>query len=99
MVAQILAFKGTPDLEQSSPFECGFRPWENRRQAFSIQFFLVALIFLIFDIELVLIFPLVVTAGKSLPFLSLMVFIIFLMILTAGFIFEWLTSQLEWYYF
>lgn len=92
-----LALKQPKEQEKHSPFECGFIPWENSRQTFSIQFFLIALIFLIFDVELILIFPYIITAMHCIPLISLLSLSVFLLVLTAGFVFEWLTNQLSWY--
>ncbi len=82
--------------EKKEPFECGFRPLENRWQRFSIQFFLVSLIFLIFDVELILMFPILMSVVKRIEVSTILIFFIFLVILTLGFILEWFLKQLEW---
>jgi NADH-quinone oxidoreductase subunit A len=77
-----------PDAEKVSPYECGFSPLGDARQSFSVQFYLVALLFLIFDLEVLFLFPFaVVLYDCSLH--AFWVGIIFLIILTIGFIYEW----------
>jgi NADH:ubiquinone oxidoreductase subunit 3 (subunit A) len=76
-----------PDSEKVSPYECGFTPLGDARQKFSIQFYLVAILFMIFDLEVLLLFPFAV----SLYYLSIYGFwivLLFLLILTVGFIYE-----------
>jgi len=77
-----------PDAEKVSPYECGFSPLGDARQSFSVQFYLVALLFLIFDLEVLFIFPFAVVQYES-NFYAFWIFIIFLIILTIGFIYEW----------
>ena len=87
-VAFNLSIKVSQDLEKLRPFECGFSPLESRWQRFSIQFFLVSLIFLIFDVELILMFP-IVPAALSAQLSSMgLVFVVFLALLTIGFVLE-----------
>lgn len=83
-----LALKTGEDAEKLSPFECGFRPFESRWQRFSIQFFLVSLVFLVFDVELILMFPLLSTITKTLRIRGVLLFMIFLVILTGGYAVE-----------
>jgi len=73
-LALMLALKNPLDMEKLSPFECGFTPFERRWQRFSIQFFLVSLIFLIFDVELILMFPLFPGIRKTLRTQSMLLF-------------------------
>ena len=78
------------------PFECGFSPSLNNRNNFSIQFFLVALIFLIFDIELILLFPILTNTLVTLSYIRAFRFRMFLTILTLGLFVEWAQGILEW---
>lgn len=81
--------------EKLSPYECGFQPFEDARQEFDVRFYVVALLFLIFDLEIVYMVP----WSLSLTSLSLEGYwsmILFLGILTLGFIYEWLSGALNW---
>jgi NADH-ubiquinone oxidoreductase chain 3 len=64
-LSSILAFKTTNNREKPSPFECGFNPFNSSRIPFSIRFFLIAIIFLIFDVEIALILPIIITLSSS----------------------------------
>jgi NADH-ubiquinone oxidoreductase chain 3 len=78
------------------PFECGFTPKFRARLPFSIRFFLIALVFLVFDVELVLIFPFVIGCQLSDPQFTSLGIIIFLAILFAGLAHEWNQGSLDW---
>lgn len=84
-----------PDAEKLSVYECGFSPFGDARSKFDIKFYLVAILFLIFDLEIAFLFPWAITLGKlgTLGFVSMMVF---LLIITIGFIYEWAKGALEW---
>lgn len=84
-----------PDAEKNSPYECGFEPFSNPRNKFDIRFYLVAILFIIFDIEIIFLFPWAITLGKIglFGFWSMM---LFLTILTIGFIYEWKKGALDW---
>ncbi len=84
-----------PDSEKLSPYECGFDPFGDARAQFDIRFYLVAILFIIFDLEIAFLFPwaVVLTDIGMLGFWSMMVF---LGILTVGFIYEWKKGALEW---
>lgn len=84
-----------PNTTKNSGFECGFDSFDNARIPFDIRFYLVALLFIIFDLETAFLFPWAV-AFKTLPFLGIVSMIFFLSILTAGFIYEWYVGALEW---
>nr|YP_010373804.1 NADH dehydrogenase subunit 3 [Harmostica fulvicornis]UPI55331.1 NADH dehydrogenase subunit 3 [Harmostica fulvicornis] len=88
--------KSTMDREKMSPFECGFDPKSSARMPFSIQFFLIAILFLIFDIEIVIILPSMITLKTStfMTWSTTMTF--FIMILIGGLIHEWKNNMLEW---
>jgi len=90
----ILAFKA-PDAEKLSAYECGFNAFDDARMKFDIRFYLVSLLFIIFDLEVAFLFPWAVAfrqIGVS-GFVSMM---IFLGVLTIGFIYEWKKGALEW---
>jgi NADH-quinone oxidoreductase subunit A len=84
-----------PNTEKNSAYECGFDPFSDARHKFDVRFYLVAILFIIFDLEVAFLFPWAVTLGKIgvFGFWSMMVF---LAILTVGFIYEWRTGALEW---
>lgn len=81
------------NTEKASSYECGFDPFEDARSRFDVRFYLVALLFIIFDLEVAFLFPLV---GASLPCSSAVVVVIFLVILTLGFVYEWSQGALQW---
>ena len=84
-----------PDPEKLSAYECGFEPFGDSRMEFDVRFYLVAILFIIFDLEIAFLFPWAVTLGTlgSLGFWSM---IFFLFVLTIGFIYEWKKGALEW---
>ena len=84
-----------PDPEKLSAYECGFEPFEDSRMEFDVRFYLVAILFIIFDLEIAFLFPWAISLGKIglLGFWSMM---IFLFILTIGFIYEWKKGALDW---
>nr|YP_010199848.1 NADH dehydrogenase subunit 3 [Hydropuntia urvillei]UAD89856.1 NADH dehydrogenase subunit 3 [Hydropuntia urvillei] len=83
------------DQEKVSAYECGFNPFDDARATFDIRFYLVAILFLIFDLEISFLFPWSLVLG-NLPLLGFWSMIIFLIILTVGFIYEWYKGALEW---
>jgi NADH-quinone oxidoreductase subunit A len=90
----LLAFKN-PDPEKLSAYECGFNAFDDARMTFDIRFYLVAILFIIFDLEVAFLFPWAVAFGDLglFGFISMM---IFLAILTIGFAYEWKKGALEW---
>nr|YP_010952950.1 NADH dehydrogenase subunit 3 [Empoascanara circumscripta]WMQ52393.1 NADH dehydrogenase subunit 3 [Empoascanara circumscripta] len=88
--------KQISDNQKSSPFECGFNPMTYKRLPFSIHFFLIAVIFLIFDIEIIIILPMILTLKSSQLTTWLMTSTIFVMILIMGLYHEWLNGMLNW---
>ena len=84
-----------PDPEKLSAYECGFEPFSDSRMEFDVRFYLVAILFIIFDLEIAFLFPWAISLGKIgiLGFTSMM---IFLFILTVGFIYEWKKGALDW---
>ena len=84
-----------PDKEKNSPYECGFEAFEDSRMKFDVRYYLVAILFIIFDLEIAFLFPWAISLGNIgiLGFISMM---IFLFILTIGFIYEWKKGALDW---
>nr|AKJ78643.1 NADH dehydrogenase subunit 3 [Todiramphus winchelli] len=85
-----------PDSEKLSPYECGFDPLGSARLPFSIRFFLVAILFLLFDLEIALLLPLPWAIQLNSPITTLTWTFILLLLLTLGLIYEWLQGGLEW---
>jgi len=83
------------EIEKSSSYECGFHPFEDTRQEFNVRFYLVSILFIIFDLEIVFLFPWILSL-KFLNIYSFFLIIFFLFILTVGFIYEWLKGALTW---
>nr|UUJ36933.1 NADH dehydrogenase subunit 3 [Epeorus sp. 05 ZXM-2022a] len=96
LLAALLSKKSIVDREKSSPFECGFDPKSSSRLPFSLRFFLIAVIFLIFDVEIVLLLPLIILLPYSSPEVWLGVGIFFLLILILGLYHEWNQGALDW---
>lgn len=90
-----LASTRKPDPEKISAYECGFDPFDDARSRFDVQFYLVAILFIIFDLEVTFLFPwaLVLNRVGLFGFWSMMAF---LLILTIGFIYEWRKGALDW---
>uniref|UniRef100_A0AAU7LLU8 NADH-ubiquinone oxidoreductase chain 3 n=1 Tax=Thalassa montezumae TaxID=3129753 RepID=A0AAU7LLU8_9CUCU len=96
MIANIISKKTFKDREKNSPFECGFDPKNSARLPFSLQFFLIAMIFLIFDVEITLLLPLISTM-KMVNFWSFsLIFSSFILILLLGLYHEWSQGALNW---
>ncbi|MEY6431396.1 NADH-quinone oxidoreductase subunit A [Thioalkalicoccus limnaeus] len=84
-----------PDQEKDSPYECGFEAFENARMKFDVRYYLVAILFIIFDLEIAFLFPWAVTL-EELGMVSFVAMFVFLGILVVGFIYEWRKGALEW---
>ena len=84
-----------PDPEKLSTYECGFEPFSDSRMEFDVRFYLVAILFIIFDLEIAFLFPWAISLGK-IGFLGFISMMIFLVILTVGFIYEWKKGALDW---
>ncbi len=95
MVAPLLIAYSAPDPEKLSAYECGFNAFDDARMKFDVRFYLVAILFIIFDLEVAFLFPWAISLGKIglFGFWSMMVF---LGILTIGFIYEWRKGALDW---
>nr|ALO76328.1 NADH deshydrogenase subunit 3 [Brachynopus latus] len=96
MMASIISKKTFMDREKLSPFECGFDPKSSARLPFSIQFFLIAVIFLIFDVEITLLIPLIILIKTSNMLSMFMISMFFIFILLAGLYHEWFQGALTW---
>nr|YP_002213590.1 NADH dehydrogenase subunit 3 [Rapana venosa]ABV66270.1 NADH dehydrogenase subunit 3 [Rapana venosa]UYK51670.1 NADH dehydrogenase subunit 3 [Rapana venosa] len=92
----VLAKRAISDREKSSPFECGFDPIKSARLPFSLRFFLLAIIFLIFDVEIVLLFPILISMTSSFSLPVVISLFVFLMILIVGLFHEWNEGSLDW---
>jgi NADH-quinone oxidoreductase subunit A len=95
LVAPFLVAYKQPDPEKLSAYECGFNAFDDARMTFDVRFYLVAILFIIFDLEVAFLFPWAIAFGDLgvLGFWSMMVF---LGVLTIGFIYEWRKGALEW---
>jgi len=90
----VVAFK-TPDPEKVSAYECGFDAFDDARMKFDVRFYLVSILFIIFDLEVAFLFPWAV-AFKDVGWFGFWSMIAFLGVLTVGFIYEWRKGALEW---
>ena len=90
----LVAFK-RPDPEKLSAYECGFNAFDDARMKFDVRFYLVAILFIIFDLEVAFLFPWAITFG-NLGWYGFWSMVIFLGVLTIGFVYEWRKGALEW---
>jgi NADH-quinone oxidoreductase subunit A len=95
MVAPFLVAVRKPDPEKVSAYECGFNAFDDARMKFDVRFYLVSILFIIFDLEVAFLFPWAV-AFKSIGAFGFWSMMIFLGVLTIGFIYEWRKGALEW---
>ena len=95
VVINYIAAPSKPDPEKLSAYECGFEPFNDSRMDFDVRFYLVAILFIIFDLEIAFLFPWAISLGEIglYGFCSMM---LFLFILTVGFIYEWKKGALDW---
>jgi NADH-quinone oxidoreductase subunit A len=84
-----------PDSEKNSPYECGFEAFEDSRMKFDVRYYLVAILFIIFDLEIAFLFPWAVVLDE-LGMFGFMAMMVFLAILVVGFVYEWRKGALEW---
>nr|YP_010991147.1 NADH dehydrogenase subunit 3 [Chrysopa formosa]WOX61420.1 NADH dehydrogenase subunit 3 [Chrysopa formosa] len=96
ILGSLLSKKTFFDREKNSPFECGFDPKSSARMSFSLHFFLIAIIFLIFDVEIALLLPIIVILNVSNLLLWTSVSFFFIMILLIGLYHEWNQGALNW---
>jgi len=95
LVAPFLVAFSRPDPEKMSAYECGFNAFDDARMKFDVRFYLVSILFIIFDLEVAFLFPWAITFGQlgDFGFWSMMTF---LGVLTVGFVYEWKKGALEW---
>jgi NADH-quinone oxidoreductase subunit A len=84
-----------PDSEKLSPYECGFEAFEDSRMKFDVRYYLVAILFIIFDLEIAFLFPWAVVL-EEIGLFGFLAMVLFLAILVVGFIYEWKKGALEW---
>ncbi len=95
IVAGTLAAPSKPDSEKLSPYECGFEAFEDARMKFDVRYYLVAILFILFDLEIAFLFPWAIVL-KEIGMFGFVSMMIFLGILVVGFIYEWMNGALEW---
>nr|AVJ52415.1 NADH dehydrogenase subunit 3 [Odontoscelis lineola] len=96
LMCTIISKSSIMDREKMSPFECGFDPMNSPRTPFSIHFFLIAVLFLIFDIEIAIILPIIITMKMTITKIWIGTILGFIIILTLGLYYEWKNGMLEW---
>nr|BDQ44043.1 NADH dehydrogenase subunit 3 [Amynthas bimaculatus] len=96
LAAWMLAARSIEDREKSTPFECGFDPKNTARIPFSMRFFLLAIIFIVFDIEIVLLMPIPTMLMTSYANHIMLTYLAFIIVLIAGLIHEWNEGSLDW---
>ena len=84
-----------PDSEKLSPYECGFEAFEDARMKFDVRYYLIAILFILFDLEIAFLFPWAVVL-QEIGFFGFMAMVVFLAILVVGFIYQWMKGALEW---
>lgn len=95
IAGSFLMGKQNPDSEKLSAYECGFEPFTDARTKFDVRFYLVCLLFIIFDLEIAFLFPWAISLGEIGMF-GFWSMIVFLGVLTVGFIYEWKKGALDW---
>ena len=95
ITASYILARQRPDSEKLSPYECGFDPFEDARMRFDVRYYLVAILFIIFDLEVAFLFPWAVSLG-DIGIFGFWSMIVFLGVLTVGFAYEWRKGALEW---
>ncbi len=95
LVAPFIVAYSNPDTEKLSAYECGFNAFDDARMKFDVRFYLVAILFIIFDLEVAFLFPWAITFG-GLGWFGFISMMIFLGVLTVGFVYEWKKGALEW---
>jgi NADH-quinone oxidoreductase subunit A len=84
-----------PDSEKNSPYECGFEAFEDARMKFDVRYYLIAILFILFDLEIAFLFPWAVVI-REIGLFGFISMIVFLGILVVGFVYEWMKGALEW---
>src|ERR1051326_1737218 len=95
IVASFAIARQAPNSEKLSPYECGFEPFEDARVRFDVRYYLVAILFIIFDLEVAFLFPWAVSLG-DIGLYGFWSMVVFLGVLTVGFVYEWMKGALEW---
>jgi NADH-quinone oxidoreductase subunit A len=95
VAASLIAGPHRPDSEKLSPYECGFEAFDDARRRFDVRFYLVSLLFIIFDLEVAFLFPWAISLGEV-GFFGFWSMVVFLGVLTIGFIYEWKKGALDW---
>ena len=95
VAASLIVAKQRPDSEKDSAYECGFEAFDDARSRFDVRFYLVAILFIIFDLEVAFLFPWAVSLGE-IGLFGFWSMVVFLGILTIGFVYEWKKGALEW---
>ncbi len=95
IIASMIIGQQHPDSEKNSAYECGFEAFENARMKFDVRFYLIAILFIIFDLEIAFLFPWAV-AFRDIGAFGFWSMFVFLLILTVGFAYEWRKGALEW---
>ena len=95
MVAGFVLAPHRPDADKLSPYECGFEAFEDSRMKFDVRYYLVAILFIIFDLEIAFLFPWAVVL-EEIGMFGFIAMVVFLAILVIGFIYEWKKGALEW---
>lgn len=95
VIASLIVGRQNPDPEKNSAYECGFDAFQDARNKFDVRFYLVSLLFIIFDLEIAFLFPWAVSLGKIGVF-GFWSMVVFLGVLTVGFIYEWKKGALDW---
>lgn len=95
VIGSALLAPSKPDPEKNSAYECGFNAFDDARMKFDVRFYLVAILFIIFDLEVAFLFPWAVSLGE-IGLLGFWSMVVFLVVLTIGFIYEWRRGALEW---
>ncbi len=93
--ASYILAKQNPNSEKVSAYECGFEPFDDARRRFDVRFYLVAILFIIFDLEVAFLFPWAIALG-DIGLLGFWSMVVFLGVLTVGFVYEWKKGALEW---
>jgi NADH-quinone oxidoreductase subunit A len=95
IAASFVVARQRPDSEKLSPYECGFEPFEDARIRFDVRYYLIAILFIIFDLEVAFLFPWAVSLG-DIGMFGFWSMVVFLGVLTVGFVYEWNKGALQW---
>jgi NADH-quinone oxidoreductase subunit A len=95
MLAGWLLAPNRPNSEKLSPYECGFEAFEDARMKFDVRYYLIAILFILFDLEIAFLFPWAIVL-KEIGLFGFLAMVVFLGILVVGFIYEWMKGALEW---